>query len=89
MFLLKALLLGILFKVSMAGIYVGKRHDTFGNLTLQKSSQSTVKKLHQYLKDGFNMNGLIKKLALNRSNSTDECFRQILSMNNAQLTSGK
>ena len=51
--------------------------------------QSMVKKLQQYLKNDFYMDSLIKQLARNSSNVAGECTKHFLSMNKAQLISGK
>ena len=75
-------------EVGVASAYLGE-NDVFRNLTLKKGYQSMVKKLYQYLKNDFNMNSLIKQLARSSSDGTSECTKHFLSMNEAQLISGK
>lgn len=88
MFLVKVIFLRILLEVGVASTYLGE-NDVFRNLTLKESYQSMDKKLHQNLKNDFNMDSLIKQLARQSSNATSECTKHFLSMNEAQLISGK
>lgn len=88
MFLVKVIFLGILLEVSVGSTYLGENYDAFHNLTLKESYQSMVKKLHQYLKNDFNMDSLVRQLARN-SNATSECTKHFLNMNKAQLISSK
>ena len=89
MFLVKVIFLGILLEVIVGSTYLGENDDAFHNLTLKESYQSMVKKLHQYLKNDFNMDSLVRQLALNNSNTTGKCINQFLNMSKAQLISGK
>ena len=88
MFLVKVIFLRILLEVGVASTYLGE-NDVFRNLTLKESYQSMDKKLHQNLKNDFNMDSLIKQLARKSSNATSECTKHFLFMNKAQLISGK
>ena len=88
MFLVKVIFLRILLEVGVASTYLGE-NDVFRNLTLKESYQSMDKKHHQNLKNDFNMDSLIKQLARKSSNATSECTKHFLSMNTAQLISGK
>ena len=88
MFLVKVIFLRILLEVGVASTYLGE-NDVFRNLTLKESYQSMDKKLHQNLKNDFNMDSLIKQLERKSSNATSECTKHLLSMNKAQLISGK
>ena len=88
MFVVKVIFLRTLLEVGVTSTHLGQ-NDVFHNLTLKKSYQSMVKKLHQYLKNDFNMDSLIKQLARNSSNAISECTKHFLSMNKAQLISGK
>lgn len=88
MFLVKVIFLRILLEVGVASTYLGE-NDVFRNLTLKESYQSMDKKLHQNLKNDFNMDSLIKQLARQSSNATSKCTKHFLSMNKAQLISGK
>ena len=89
MFLVKVIFLGILLEVSVESTYLGENDDVFQNLTLKESYQSMVKKLHQYLKNDFSMDSLVRQLALNNSDITVKCINQFLIMSKAQLISGK
>ena len=89
MFLVKVIFLGILLEVSVGSTYLGENDDVFQNLTLKESYQSMVKKLHQYLKNDFSMDSLVRQLALNNSDITVKCINQFLIMSKAQLISGK
>ena len=88
MFLVKVIFLRILLEVGVASTYLGE-NDVFRNLTLKESYQSMDKKLHQNLKNDFNMDSLIKQLARKSSNAISECTKHFLFMNKAQLISGK
>ena len=88
MFLVKVIFLRILLEVGVASTYLGE-NDVFRNLTLKVSYQSMDKKLHQNLKNDFDMDSLIKQLARKSSNATSECTKHFLFMNKAQLISGK
>ena len=88
MFLVKVIFLRILLEVGAASTHLSE-NDVFHNLTLKESYQSMVKKLYQYVKNDFNMDTVIKQLARNSSNAISECTKHFLSMNKAQLISGK
>ena len=88
MFLVKVIFLRLLLEVGVASTYLGE-NDVLRNLTLKESYQSMDKKLHQNLKNDFNMDSLIKQLARKSSNATSECTKHFLFMNKAQLISGK
>ena len=90
MILMKVVFLSILIQYGLTGSYLGRENDgTVGKTTLKENYKSIVKKLHQYLKHDLNMEQMISKLQRNSSNSTDGCIKQLLSMNKAQLISGR
>ena len=90
MLLIKVVFLGIFIQYGVGGSYFGRENDgSVGKAALKENYKSIVTKLHQYLKHGLNMEQLIKKLQRNKSNSTDGCIKQLLSMNKAQLISGR
>ena len=90
MLLIKVAFLSILIQYGLAGSYFGRGNaDTVGKMTLKENYKSIIKKLHQYLKHDLNMELLIRNLQRNTSNSTDGCIKHLLSMNKAQLISGR
>ena len=90
MLLIKVVFFSILIQYGLAGSYFGRGNgDTVGKITLKENYKSIIKKLHQYLKDDLNMELLLRHLQRNSSNITDGCIRQLLSLNKAQLISGR
>ena len=90
MLLVKLAFLVVLVQFGLALSYFeDKNDDVIGNIKSKKSYQSLIKKLHQFLEHDFNVERLLKQLSTNSSNTTNKCINQFVSMNKAQLISGK
>ena len=90
MLLVKLAFLVVLVQFGLALSYFeDKNDDVIGNIKSKKSYQYLIKKLHRFLEHDFNVERLLKQLSTNSSNTTNKCINQFVSMNKAQLISGK